>query len=189
MNILREKLLLMRVRVYSDMRAFEELYDEFQEPIFRFLLGKLPERQDAQDITNEVFLAAWQYLQKKVVGNVSGYLFTVARAKVANHYRSRATEKQENVEDHAATLEDKNAITTPDAMDEKTDMEIVKEALQTLHSEYREIIAMRFFDEMEIPEIARALGKSTGAVSVAIHRARAALQTAVRNKLHKNGKV
>ncbi|MEK7094638.1 MAG: sigma-70 family RNA polymerase sigma factor [Patescibacteria group bacterium] len=187
MNILREKLLLMRIRVYSDMRAFEELYDEFQEPIFRFLLGKLPERQDAQDLTNEVFLSAWQYLQVKVVGNVSGYLFTVARAKVANHYRSRSAEKQDNIEEHAETLADTKTITAPDALDEKTDMETVKEALLTLHTEYREILALRYFDEMDIPEIAKVLGKSTGAVSVAIHRAKAALQTAIRNRITKNG--
>ncbi len=57
-----------------------------------------------------------------------------------------------------------------------SDLEEVKKALQKIREEYREIIVLRFVEEMSVKETAEILGKSEGAVRVLLHRAVAALK-------------
>ena len=53
----------------------------------------------------------------------------------------------------------------------------VREALKRLHLEYAQVITMRYLDELDIQEIAEALGKTANNVRVTLHRAMAALKT------------
>jgi RNA polymerase sigma-70 factor (ECF subfamily) len=57
-----------------------------------------------------------------------------------------------------------------------SDLEEVKKALQKIREEYREVIILRFVEEMSVKETAEILGKSEGAVRVLLHRAVAALK-------------
>jgi len=57
-----EKLLLLRVRTKKDPEAFATLYDMYAEKIFRFVRFKIDSREEAEDITSEVFLKVWNFL-------------------------------------------------------------------------------------------------------------------------------
>jgi len=58
----REKLLVHKVQEKKDNEAFGELYDLYIEKIYRFVFIKLSNKEEAEDITSEVFLKTWNYL-------------------------------------------------------------------------------------------------------------------------------
>lgn len=177
MNKLREQFLLLRIRTQADTQAFAEIYGIYKERIYRFVQLKVPSVADAEEITAEVFIAAWIYLQSRTVLHLSGYLFLVARRRIAELYRSRKPddlpiERAEAVAD-AMGLEAQVAA--------RTQWERVWAAIQALHPEYREILTLRFIEQMEVGEIAEVLGKRKNTINVLVHRARSALLTALGN--------
>lgn len=176
---LHEKLLLYRVRVKKDPEAFGRIYDSYAPRIYRFVFFKVSSEEEAQDITADIFLKSWQYLldeRGKEVRHLPGLLYGIARNCVIDFYRSRATKE--------ALLPITDALdeTVADErrLDEKTiakiDVELLGRQLRNLKDEYREVLVMRYLDELSIGEIAEALDKTSGNVRVLLHRATEALK-------------
>lgn len=179
MNRVREQFLLHRIRSAHDERAYAELYDAYVQRIYRFIFFKVKTRHDAEELTAEVFLGAWNYLTTSTVRNLNAVLYKLARNKIADFYRSR---KEEVDLAAAATVDDG---TDPEAdVDLSASHERVLQALDKIHGEYAQIVSMRYLDELEIKEIAGALGKTQNNVRVTLHRAMAALKTQIDLETH-----
>ena len=75
----------------GDSSAFGKLYDHYQPMIYRFVLIKVGRREEAEDITHQVFLQAWQNIRTyRHRGHPFGsWLYRIARNQVIDHYRSR----------------------------------------------------------------------------------------------------
>lgn len=90
-----EKLLLLRLRTKEDPEAFAKLYDIYAKRIYSFVFFKVSNREEAEDITSEVFLKAWRYInEKKKIESFSGLLYRLARNSVIDLYRSRVGQKE-----------------------------------------------------------------------------------------------
>jgi RNA polymerase sigma-70 factor (ECF subfamily) len=109
---------------------------------------------------------------------------------VIDFYRKRNVEnyfgKSGESEEENEKLQEKN-ITDPrknplEEIQLNSDIEEVKKALQNLKDEYREVIVLKYVEEMSIGEIANILGKTNGAVRVLAHRAIQMLKEAVQEK-------
>jgi RNA polymerase sigma-70 factor (ECF subfamily) len=178
---LKEKFLLFRIRAKKDPEAFGQIYDAYVEPIYRFIYFKVSSAEQAEDLTSETFLKAWQYLkEKKDVPHLQALLYSVARSVVIDHYRAVASERGDQPLDEAQASE-----LTDDASEKllrdvetKFDTTLVIEKLRRLKDEYREVIVMKYLDELNTREIAQALGKSSANVRVILHRATQALARA-----------
>jgi RNA polymerase sigma-70 factor (ECF subfamily) len=167
----RHKFLLFRVYRFQDSEAYGELYDIFFERIRRFLYFKLPTREDVDEATNEVFLRGWEYATSSRVEQVNAFFYRVARNVIADFYRHR---KQE---DSLEAAEELTART--DIEKEASDREEQKDLLRRLakmREEYRDVLMMRYLDEMSIHEIGQALEKSSANVRVLLYRAKKALE-------------
>ena len=70
---------------------FDTLYSHYVAPIYRFIYMKVTHRQEAEDLTHEVFLSAWQNITRyKSRGfPFSSWLYQIARNRVIDHYRLR----------------------------------------------------------------------------------------------------
>jgi len=183
---LHEKLLLYQVRVRKDPEAFGKIYDAYATRIYRFVFFKVSSEEEAQDLTADVFLKAWQYLldeSGKDVRHLAALLYGIARNHVIDFYRSRALKE-------TLPLADEANETIPDErrMDEKSeakiDVEFLGKNLRSLKDEYREVLVMRYLDEMSINEISDVLDKPAGNVRVLIHRALEAIKKHVRQESH-----
>ncbi|PIR47682.1 hypothetical protein COV06_02245 [Candidatus Uhrbacteria bacterium CG10_big_fil_rev_8_21_14_0_10_50_16] len=172
MNRIREQFLLHRIRSLQDAQAYAELYDAYLQRIYRFIYFKVGSKQDAEELTAEVFLGAWTYLCQEAVSNINALLYKMARNKLADFYRT----KKEDVDLIAAVNIDDGTDTEADADVSAAHREVVA-ALKRLHSEYAQIVSMRYLDQLEIAEIAQALGKTRNNIRVTLHRAMAALKT------------
>ena len=80
-RLVKEKVLLYKVQIKKDPEAFGELYDFYIEPIYRFVFFKLSNKEDAEDITSEVFLKSWNYLieTENKINNFRQLIYTIAR--------------------------------------------------------------------------------------------------------------
>lgn len=183
---LKEKFLLFRVRAKHDPDAFGAIYDAYVDRIYRFIYFKVASAEQAEDLTSEAFLKAWQYLkEKKEVPNLQALLYTVARTVVIDHYRATATERgnvslDESIGDSSVEISSEKFLKD---VETTFDVSLVLEKLRHLKEEYRDVIIMKHLDEMSAGEIAEVLGKSSTNVRVLLHRATRALADAIGHDL------
>jgi RNA polymerase sigma-70 factor (ECF subfamily) len=174
-RILDEKFLLYQIRTIHDTSAFTELYDKYHASIYRFVFFKLGSREEAEDVSSDVFLKAWQYLiaGEEEVRQIKPFLYTIARRLVIDTYRERAKKKEIPV-DEILELADVNSVTEQIDADAAVAQLMIK--IKKLKQEYQEVIFLRFVDELSVSEIAKVLGKGQTNVRVLIHRAVKKLQ-------------
>lgn len=164
-----EKFLLYKLQAKQDPEAYAELYDAYVKQIYRFVYFKVSTHEEAEDITSEVFLKAWHYLQeKKEIKSFSGLLYRIARNAIIDLYRAKAG-KPETPMAEDFEVGDKGKWYAD--ISTKVDAEKVVGALKKLKQEYQEVITFRYVDELDISEIAEITGKGNVATRVTLHRA------------------
>lgn len=181
-SLLKEKFLLFRIRAKKDPEAFGMVYDAYVKQIYRFVYFKVSSAEQAEDLTSETFLKAWQYLkEKREVPHLQALLYSIARSVVIDHYRRTACERSDVPADDERTSELAEAGSEKLLRDVETrfDMTRVIEKLRGLKDEYRDVVIMKYLDEMTTSEIADALGKSASNVRVLLHRATKALSDVI----------
>jgi RNA polymerase sigma-70 factor (ECF subfamily) len=181
-NRLQEKFLLFRIRAKKDPDAFGKIYDLYVKQLYRFIYFKVSSAELAEDLTSETFLKAWQYLkEKRDVPHLQALLYSVARSVVIDHYRAAAHERGDVglEEAQANNLTDEASERLLRDVETKFDTTRVIEKLRRLKDEYREVIVMKYLDELSTGEIASILGKSSANVRVILHRATKALSEVI----------
>ncbi|MEY4731540.1 MAG: hypothetical protein RL681_486, partial [Candidatus Parcubacteria bacterium] len=85
-----EKRIIQRA-VKGEASAFGLLYDRYQPQIYRFIFLKVSRREEAEDLTHQVFLQALQHIgEYEDVGfPFTSWLYRIARNEVIDHYRTR----------------------------------------------------------------------------------------------------
>src|SRR4030042_3112361 len=77
----------------TDPTAFNQLYLSYIHPIYRYIFSKVGEARETEDLTTQVFLEALEGLPRyRHNGHFAAWLFSIARHKVADHYRSKRSE-------------------------------------------------------------------------------------------------
>ena len=166
---------LVRKAAEGDSSAFGALYDKYQPAIYRFIFLKVSHREEAEDITHQAFLSAWEHLPsfRYEHASFSSWIYRIARNKVIDHYRTRKISTPiESIPDELAAVE-MNAAGDVDA---KHDMIRAYRALAQLSDDQRDVIIMRFINELPYATIAHALGKNQATIRVIQYRALAKLK-------------
>lgn len=186
---IKEKFFLFKLRTKKDPEAFGKIYDLYISQIYRFIFFKVSNKEDAEDLTAEVFLRTWQYINEmgaETIGNLRAFLYQVARNAVIDYYREKA--QKELPASVSLDLKDPSQ----DLGEKFQNVSLVKEtnkALGQLKDEYREVIVLRYIEEMSVGETAKILGKSKGAVRVLLHRALKALREIMVQEEQRNTKT
>jgi RNA polymerase sigma-70 factor (ECF subfamily) len=163
-----EKLIQDAVKV-GDSSAFGQLYDHYQPMIYRFVLVKVGRREEAEDITHQVFLQAWQNIRTySHRGHPFGsWLYRIARNQVIDHYRAQKNDIPIEAADAEGMLRN---VSQPD-VSALLEMEKVMVGIRSLKPEYQDAIILRFIEDLSIRETAEAMHKTEGAVKLIQHRA------------------
>ena len=169
-NLQDEKTLIQQA-IRGEASAFGLLYDRYQTKIYRFIYLKVSHREEAEDLTHQVFLSAWKNINGYVYQGLpfSSWLYKMSRNAVIDHYRTKKYNVciDEISEDIPQLIMESDFEKTG----EKMNLKIVYSCLKKLPFNYKEVLTMRFVDGMEIGEISKLIGKSSGAVKVIQHRA------------------
>jgi RNA polymerase sigma-70 factor (ECF subfamily) len=161
---------LIQDAVRGKSSAFGDLYDHYQPMIYRFVAVKVGRREEAEDITHQVFLSAWQNIKTyEHRGHpFSSWLYQIARNQVIDHYRAKRNDTPLDAVDPEAFA---TMASAEFEMPTKLEMETVRRALATMKPDYQDVIIMRFIEDLPIRETADALDKSEGAIKLMQHRA------------------
>ncbi len=163
--------------------AIAQIYDMYTDPIYKFVYYKVGNREDAEDITSQVFIKAAHSLD--VTQNEMSklaWLYRVARTTITDHWRAI-------YKGPAVSLEEMEASTPlhlsaePIFAGEREDIEMgestgkVTKIMGLLPENYRQVLQLRFLQGCSLRETAQAMGITEGNAKVMQHRA---LQKAVR---------
>lgn len=190
MHLPDEKELLKRIR--TDPQAFSILYDHHYNSIFAYIFRRLGHYETARDIAAETFLKAFQHIGRFQWKSIplSSWLFRIASNEI-NAYLRKSKYKPTCLEDMALRfyLSYEEGIETEKASLEKAFREneefvTVQQQLLQLDLKYQEVIALRFFENKSIKEIAAILGKNEGTVKSLLSRGLDKLRNAVEKKLN-----
>ncbi len=168
----KTKYLLFQARNQKDPESYGKLYDMYVDQIFRFIRFKVNTDEIAQDITSDVFLKTWQYIQEseRKIENFNALIYRVARNCVVDFYRKKSKESVvTNLEQFEEIIEDRKDLI--DEVDKRIDLEQIENKLKLLKEEYREVVILRYIDNLTIAEISQILDKTKSNVRVLIHRA------------------
>ena len=167
----RNKAYIMNEQKKYKEQFFSQLYDEYLGRIYRFIYFKVSSEAVAQDLTSEVFTRLWKQISlDKEVKNPSAFLFTLARNIVIDYYRENDKEKSRtDIETIANVLEDKKQNIHNDAQI-KEEFHAVTCAMDKMKDEYKQAVFLYYIEQEPIIEVAKAMGRSQGAVRVLISR-------------------
>jgi RNA polymerase sigma factor (sigma-70 family) len=148
---------------YAD---WDEVYNDNVVRLYRLLYSKVGNRQDAEDLTAEVFLAALRPLRLHVSRpEVRGYLAATARTVLAGYWRRRLGNEVTVIEVAAA------ARFLDDPTPESDSAPRARAVLEGLPERYRQILELRFLEGCSIKEAAKAMGVTVANAKVLQHRA------------------
>lgn len=159
-------------------KIFSQIYDQFIDKIYRFIFLKVNSQEIAEDLCSEAFLRGWQVFKEnsQEIENPQAFLYKIARNLIIDHYRDKA--KVQFVSADCVSIDDPETDLTKQSLD-RSDMETVRTFLAELKPEYQEIIIWHYIDDLKIPEIAKMLDKSEGAVRIQLHRALKSLKNRI----------
>jgi len=173
----REKELVLEAR--TSMDAFAELYEYYVDGIYGYVLRRVGNGSDAEDITARTFEKALKGIGdfKWKGASFCSWLVRIASNSVVDHYRREGKAKMVDLEEVLPQLEGEDDPTR--GIDREEERGLLLRAMAGLPEKYRVVIELKFVDEMDNQVIAEMIGCSKGNLAVRLHRALKALRREV----------
>ncbi len=160
----------------GDEQAFGLLYDEYADRLYKYICFKITDSEEAEQLLQEVFIKVWQgcaKLEQKNL-NFTSWIYTIAHNTINDYFRRvyrrpQTTPLEPNL-DIVAT--DDTSQTTSDNFRSSN----IQKALANLPGNYKQVLELRFLQELSVEETAKVLKKNSIAVRVLQHRAIKQLQ-------------
>ncbi len=158
---------------------FLEMYNEYAPKLYSYCYFRVHSKEDAEDLASKVFMKTWDYLvQGNKVENMRAFLYRSAHNLVVDFYKTSKKDRELSI--HAF---DGETIDIPDSTNISADLETkhlvgsITKHLDQLNDDYKEIIILRYINDLSIKEIAQATEMTENNVSVKLHRATEKLKT------------
>ena len=160
---------LVQRAVDHDPEAFGRLYDIHVDRVYRHIYYRVGNEQDAEDLTQQVFLKAWQAIAryKRMASPFIAWLMTISHNLVVDFYRTR----KDKAYLEAEILADGPASNPEQAAERSLEQQRLRRAILKLGSDEQQVVILRFMEGFQFSEIASVLNKKEGNVRVILHRA------------------
>jgi RNA polymerase sigma-70 factor (ECF subfamily) len=154
-------------------QPFDELYSEHAKAVFTFVLLRIREHAEAEDVTADVFVAAFRSYEKMdMPDSPRAWLFSIAHNKVIDYWRHRSRWRRFSKE---LSGDQPAAINLEESMEQKAELEAILQRLSSLSERDQAIISLRVSGATH-RQVGEVLGLTESAASVASSRAFARLQ-------------
>lgn len=160
-----------------DQEAFAQLYEEYFDRIYRYLVFKIGNAMEAEDMTQQVFLKALRSISSfKWKGvSFSAWLFRIAHNQAIDYLRRKTKRVAVPLNEALVSSGD-----NPQMMaEQREDIEQLISAAKHLTRAQREVISLRFAGDLSVAEVAKTMGRSEGAVKALQHSAIVSLRKAL----------
>ena len=150
------------------------LYDGAVVEVHGYLFARCRNRETAEELTAEVFMAAVDSIRRSTVADVTtAWLIGIARHKLVDHWR-RAEREQRRL--HAVADDPTVDKAEVDPWDVQLDVLAARDALERLDAKHRAVLTLRYLDGLSVPEVAAVLERSVHATEALLVRARRAFR-------------
>jgi RNA polymerase sigma-70 factor (ECF subfamily) len=156
----------------DDPPDLEAVFSRFVDPVYRFLYSHVGNREDAEDLTSQVFEKGIRYLDPDAAPQeAAAYLYRVARATIADYWRRYTALRVVPIDETPGVLEREeapvdNGTTVVETL--ATDLERI---LALLPPTQRRVLELRFIHQCSIKETARLMGISVANAKILQYRA------------------
>ena len=169
----------------KEPEVFGELMERYKGPLFHYVrrIGQFP-KEDAEDLLQEVFIKIYRRLNEyEDVLKFSSWAYRIAHNHVVDHFRKISARPRTDALEafECAKIVSASMRTDKQIMD-KDCVQKVKECMQKLPLKYREVMILRFVEEMEYEEIMDILKKPKGTVATLIARGKEMLKKNMHEK-------
>lgn len=164
---------LIQLAKKGDEAAFGQLYDLYAQKLFAFIITKTRHRHTSEDILQDVFVKAWRALPSFDIekGSFSAWMYRIATNCMNDYFRSLQRRPVNlPLEEHASLVADQKP-TFAEEYDVEIEGDQVKQALDELPDEYKQVLLLRFKQGLSAKEIAEVINKTSMAVRLIQHRA------------------
>jgi RNA polymerase sigma-70 factor (ECF subfamily) len=175
---------LIALAAGGDRQSFGQLYERYALRVFRHAQFLTGDPVLAEDVTAQVFLKALEAIPRYESRGVPfvAWLLRITCNMVINHRKSAKNNGHSQIPEN---IEATGTFFSPeDSCEVKVDGERVWREVRKLPCEQRQVIVMRFIDDLGYPDIAHVLGKTVGAVRVIQFRALANLRGMLDDELN-----
>ena len=154
---------LLARAVQGDAEAFGDLYERYLDEIQRYIYYRVANRFDAEDLTETVFLKAWETLPhaETPIANLRAWLYRIAHNIVVDYYRSA----KEHIELPAKRLSDREASPENQIQDRDLQQRLAG-FIRSLDANLQQVIVCRFISGLSHAETAQIMGIQEGYVRV-----------------------
>lgn len=153
---------------------FLKAFDEFNDALFRHAFLRVSNREKAIDLVHDTFTKVWTYLKNGYeIDNFRPFLYKVLNNLIIDEYRRRKESSLDALFEMDGVDEgsfEELSESTAEALAATIDGKKAFELLDELPDQYREVIILRFVDQLGPREISLLVEESENVVSVRIHR-------------------
>lgn len=151
----------------GDRDSFGEIYNQYYKQLYRYCQFNLRDTVLAQDVVQETFLRAWKGIGKFSFadgGTMQAFLYRIARNLIIDHSRRKKSSRLVEHENLEAESEFEESV------DRDAEKEKLKKALDELNEKDRQIVILRYLEEMSFAEVSKVVKIREGALRVRVHR-------------------
>lgn len=165
----------------GDQDAFARLVEAYQGPVYRLILRMGLPAAGAEEAAQEAFLAAWRGLpQFRGAAQFSTWLYRLAANAAVDWLRRE--KRHAGAEDIEAADRPDDSPSPQEQVEQRERRDAIRASLLTLPPDYREILLLRYMQELSYEEIAAALHLPEGTVKSRISRAKAQLRASLQQQ-------
>ncbi len=165
-------------------KEFLDAYQQYADAIYRHCYFRVYNKDLAEDLTQETFIKTWKYITEgKEVKSIKAFLYRVALNLIIDHSRKKTALAFDDMKEKEVSV---RLHSIENSMIDDFEIKEIVATLDDLDEKYRQVITMRYIDQLSPPEIAKILGISTNAVSVKINYAMKKLREIIKTKYHES---
>ncbi len=178
MLVAAEDLALVEAARNGDEMAFQKIHDQYRPRVYRFVLGRLKDTAEADDVTQEVFLRVHKNLDRfEGRSTLSTWLLGIARNESLFRMRTlRRRRAREVCEEHDGLAE---VVPLDRALDARRALVATSRVLETLTPDRQELVLSPVTSNTSVADLAKRRGVKTGAIKSRQHRIRQSVKVAL----------
>ena len=160
---------------HGERDAFRYLVERYQDIVFGTAYNMTRNRALAEELAQDAFLSAWKGIRSFRRGRpFKPGLMRILVNTVMAHRRKRTVDTTPIGESEVE--EESDAENPEDAAESRSEQQVLQRAIGELSPDHRQVVALRYFADMTVPEVARASGLAEGTVKSRLFRAHQALR-------------